>query len=487
MNVRTRMAPSPTGEYHIGHIRTVLYNYALARKNGGKFIIRIEDTDRERFVEGATDRILNVINDYGLGWDEGPRVGGNYGPYVQSERLDSYKKYAMELLEKGKAYYCFCSSDRLDKLREEQRAQGLPTTKYDKHCLHLSAEEIAKNLAEHKPYVIRLKVPENVNITFHDEIIGDVTVNTNDIDDQVLIKSDGFPTYHMGVVVDDHLMEITHIMRGTDWIPSTPKHVLLYEAFGWEAPKFVHLPNLKELGGSKKLSKRFGSVAAIEFLQEGYLPRALNNFLMFLGWNPGTEKEIYSMEEFINDFSLDRLQKTDLVSFDRDKLRWYNGYYIRNTDSSALWSEIKTWAGKFNIELVTAAALDSFNISILDLIKDRMHRLLDFNDLAKYFVLAPVFTVDTVVQYTSNLDRTKQIVKSFIDLYATVESSDWTTDNLDKISHEMIAKEGYKPKEAFMTLRVMLTGETATPPVFAIAHLLGKETVLNRLNNSILN
>src|SRR3990172_924239 len=304
--VRTRMAPSPTGEYHIGHIRTLLYNYAFAKKEKGDFILRIEDTDRERYVEGASERILDVIESYGLGWDEGPRVGGPHEPYFQSQIL----------LDRGAAYYCFCTQERLEKMREEQKAQGVVSTKYDRLCLKLDESEIGRNLKEKLPHVIRMKVPDNKEVAFNDLVDGDISFPSYDIDDQVLIKSDGFPTYHFAVVVDDHLMEISHVMRGNDWISSTPKHVLLYQAFGWGMPYFAHIPNLKEMGAGRKLSKRFGAVAAQEFLNEGYLPEAVLNFLMFLGWNPGTEKEFYNLEEFIIDFSIDKIHKTDLVAFD---------------------------------------------------------------------------------------------------------------------------------------------------------------------------
>jgi len=266
MNVRTRMAPSPTGEYHIGGMRTLLYNYAQAKKEGGQFILRIEDTDRERLVEGATDRSIQVIRDYGLDWDEGPLVEGPYAPYVQSKRLEIYRKYARQLIDSGHAYYCFCTKERLDKLREEQRAQGVSSTKYDKYCLRLSKEEVQKKLDGCEEYVIRLNVPKNEEVSFDDKILGHISFPTNDLDDQVLIKSDGFPTYHLAVVVDDYLMKINYIMRGMEWLPSTPKHILLYKAFGWELPIYAHLPLLKEQGDTKKLSKRMGSVAAVEFL-----------------------------------------------------------------------------------------------------------------------------------------------------------------------------------------------------------------------------
>ncbi len=482
MQVRTRMAPSPTGEYHIGHIRTVLYDYALARRYKGKFIIRIEDTDQARFIEGATDKILDVIKDYGLDWDEGPRVGGPHEPYFQSQRFDIYKKYAKELVEKGAAYYCFCTTERLEKIRQEQRDQKFPVTKYDRFCLKLSKEEIQNKLDDEISYVIRQKMPDNETILFHDEIHGDISVNSGDVDDQVLLKSDGFPTYQLAVVVDDHLMEITHILRGIDWIPSTPKHILLYRAFGWEVPKHAHLPNIKELDGAKKMSKRFGSVTALEFLQEGYLPRALINFLMFLGWNPGTEKEIYTLGEFIKDFSLDRLQKTDLVSFDREKLIWYNGHYIRSTESVPLWHEIKAWAKTYGVTLNDST--DEFSVKVLDLIKDRMKVLSDFNKLTHYFYNDPTVDSEKLISYAGSEERSKEIIKSFMDLLESV--SDWDSKYLDEASHKMIGEKGYKPKEAFMTLRVAVTGETATPPIFDILGLLGKEISLRRLKKERL-
>jgi glutamyl-tRNA synthetase len=493
MTVRTRMAPSPTGEYHVGHIRTVLYNYAFARNNNGKFIIRIEDTDRVRLVEGAVDRILDVIKDYGLDWDEGPRKEGSYGPYVQSERLDLYKKYAEELVEKNKAYYCFCSKERLDELRTQQEKDGLPTTKYDKKCLSLSKEQVQENLKNNLSYVIRLNVPVNEEISFKDVVFGDITINSNDVDDQVLLKSDEYPSYHLGVVVDDHLMDITHVMRGNDWIPSTPKHVLLYKAFGWEMPTIVHLPNLKELGGSKKLSKRFGSVYAVEFLKEGYLPEALLNFLMFLGWNPGTEKEIYSVEEFIKDFSLDRIQKTDLVSFDRQKLLWMNGHYIREMSPQDLWEKIKTWAAKFEVVLNGTDNKDkkfneAYMISVLALVQERMKLFSEFNDFTNYFFEEPVIDKDLLVEFVSkDIAKKDEILKSFLDLFENVEDANWTRHNLETLSHDLLTSKRYKPKEAFMTLRVALTGKKATPQIFDMLPVLGKEIVVTRIKNQISN
>jgi len=489
MTVRTRMAPSPTGEYHVGHIRTVLYNYAFSRQNNGKFIIRIEDTDRTRFVVGATERILDVIGDYGLDWDEGPRKGGEFGPYVQSERLGLYKKYAEDLIQNGSAYYCFCTKERLDELRAEQQKQGLPVTKYDKKCLSLSPEEVQSKLALGTDYVIRLNIPKDEDITFSDVVMGDITINSNDIDDQVLLKSDGYPSYHLGVVVDDHLMEITHIMRGTDWIPSTPKHVLLYRAFGWEMPKIIHLPNLKELGGVKKLSKRFGPVSAIEFLKEGYLPEAMLNFLMFLGWNPGTEKEIYSIEEFIKDFSIERIQRTDLVSFDRQKLLWMNGHYIRSLSPQDLWDRLKSWADKFEVTLIGRNVKDDlYMVSVVGLIQERMKVFTEFNEMTDYFFDEPTVDKATLLEFVENDNaRKNEILNSFIELFENTQISNWTRHNLETICHELLETKSYKPKEAFMTLRVALTGKKATPQIFDMLPVLGKDIVITRIKKQISN
>jgi len=476
------MAPSPTGEFHIGGMRTLLYNYVLAKNSGGEFILRIEDTDRERLVVGAVERLVKVIKDYGLDWDEGPEKGGTHAPYVQSQRLDLYIKYALELIQSGHAYYCFCTKERLDTLREQQHAQGFPSTKYDKHCLGLSKEEVAKKLASHEPYVIRLKVPANQEVSFEDKTLGRISFPTNDIDDQVLIKSDGFPTYHLAVAVDDHLMEINYVLRGMEWLPSTPKHILLYQAFGWDLPTYAHLPLLKEIGDTKKLSKRMGSVSAVEFLAEGYLPEALLNFLMFLGWNPGTEKEIYSLEEFIKDFSIDKIHKTDLVVFDRDKLSWYNGYYIRQLSVPDLWKKLVMWANEFGASLAEGDFDQEYVLKVLSLVQDRMKTFKEFVLLTKYFFEAPKVDLLMLNKQSTSPQRSQLILGSFQEMYRSVEKGNWQTENLDTISHQMIAQKDFKPKEAFMTLRVAITGETATPPIFEILSALGKDEVLSRLD-----
>jgi glutamyl-tRNA synthetase len=290
--IRVRFAPSPTGYLHVGGLRTALYNFLFARKNNGNFILRIEDTDRNRYVEGATENLINALKWAGLDYDEGPDIGGDYGPYMQSQRLDIYKKYSEELIKNGNAYYCFCTTERLQQLREDQEKLKLPQIKYDKHCLNLTADEIQKKLIDKIPFVIRLNVKPNEKIIFYDVVRQQVEFNSNNIDDQILIKSDGFPTYHLANVVDDYLMKISHVIRGEEWLSSTPKHVLLYEAFGWEKPIFAHLPLLLNPDKSK-LSKRQGDVAVEDYRDKGYLKEALINFVALLGWNAGDDKEFY--------------------------------------------------------------------------------------------------------------------------------------------------------------------------------------------------
>ena len=463
------MAPSPTGEYHIGHIRTLLYNWAFAKKHSGDFIIRIEDTDRERYVEGAVERILEVITAYGFKWDEGPRVGGLYEPYLQSERLDIYKKHAQILLGKGLAYYCFCSEARLDKMRKEQLKKGILSTKYDRRCLNLNKAEIVKNRTDKVSYVIRMRVPDDKIIKFNDLILGTIAVSSNDLDDQILIKSDGFPTYHFAVVVDDHLMNITHVMRGNDWIPSTPKHVILYQAFGWNLPYIAHIPNLKEMGAGKKLSKRFGSVAAKEFLDEGYFPEAILNFLMFLGWNPGTDKELYTLEEFVDDFSIEKIHKTDLVSFDRDKLLWMNSQYIQNTEDSVLSDNIyKFFEKKFEKDRIK---------EIVPLVKTRIKILKEFESLAGFFFENPVVNKKSLGDdYKKHLETAMEIIESL---------DNWKLDDLNEKLMGEVKNRKYKTGDFFMDLRVAISGSKFTPPINESIVILGKEETVDRLKKAL--
>ena len=389
--VRVRFAPSPTGFVHIGSLRTALYNYLFAKKMGGKYILRIEDTDRTRLVDGAIENMLNAMKWAGVNHDEGVMLDengnivqkGEYGPYIQSERLDIYKKYIQELLDTGKAYYCFCTKERLDEVREKQKAAG-ETPRYDGHCRDLTKEEVEAKIAAGEPYVIRLKLPENHVIKFTDLVRGETEFNTNDLDDQVLIKTDGFPTYHFAVVVDDHLMKITHVIRGEEWVSSTPKHVYLYEAFGWEAPKFVHLPNIlnKE---KKKLSKRQGDVAVEDFKKKGYLPEGLVNYIALVGWSPEENKEIFSMEELEQAFSIERVSKSGGV-FDTEKLNWVNQHYMKDGDDDVL----TKLAIPFIVEAgyVTAEEAEEkydFLKSIVSVLKEKLHYVQEITDHISIF------------------------------------------------------------------------------------------------------
>lgn len=466
---RLRMAPSPTGEYHIGHIRTVLYNWAYAQKTQGQFVIRIEDTDRVRLVEGATERILEVIKDYGLSWNEGPDIGGPYAPYVQSERLPIYSEYIQQLIEKKSAYHCFCSEERLTKMREEQKARGVQSTKYDRHCLNLSEDEVKQKIAHNESYVIRLKMPENRLIELDDVVYGKIQINSNTLDDQVLMKSDGFPTYHFAVVVDDHLMKITHVMRGNDWLPSTPKHVLLYEAFGWEMPVHIHLPNLKELGGVKKLSKRYGAVFAREFLDEGYLPEALLNFLMFLGWNPGGEKELYSVSEFVEAFDINKIHKTDLVAFDRKKLEWYNAQYIKLKNDEEL--------AKLLVKFAPSGADEQILTPIAALIKDRIKKLSEFETIAEFFFKKPISEKNL---FTSNAKNHLSTAIKVLE-----ESETLTNDQLNTSIMDALKSQSFKTGDFFMDLRIAIAGQKISPPINESMVILGKQESLERLNAAL--
>ncbi len=459
------MAPSPTGEFHIGGMRTLLYNWALARHFGGKFLLRIEDTDRTRFVEGATERILSVVRDYGFDWDEGPEVGGPHAPYVQSERLPLYKKYAEELIAADKAYYCFCTAERLEEMREAQKKQGIAQTKYDGHCAHLPETEVQTLLSNNTPHVVRLRVAKGKEITWEDGVLGKVSFVSDEIDDQILLKSDGYPTYHLGVVVDDHEMEVTTVMRGNEWLPSTPKHILLYEAFGWEMPLFAHLPNLKEIGGTKKLSKRHGPVAAVGFLEDGYLPEALVNYLMFLGWNPGTEKEIFSLDEFVKDFTLEKVHKADLVAFDRQKLDWFNAQYIKAKTDTELTQLLFKYAPKgADIALLS---------KITPLVKERMKKLSEFTDIASFFFSEP--SADKTL-FSENAHEHLVEAKSVIQ-----EMKLFSTTSIGEVLQKLVGDKKFQARDFFMDMRIAVTGKKISPPLNESMEILGKDVVLARL------
>lgn len=472
MKVRTRIAPSPTGEMHIGSLAITLKNFAFARKHNGQFIIRIEDTDQEREVPGAIDRILDVVKKYGLNWDEGPQVGGPYAPYVQSQRLDLYQQYAQELVDKKKAYYCFCSKERLEAVRAEQQKNKRPP-RYDRHCRHLSEAEVQEKLAQGEKYVLRLAVPDDQTITFHDLLRGDISIQSNEVDDQVLMKSDGFPTYHLGVVVDDHLMEITHILRGEEWISSTPKHVLLYQAFGWEQPVYAHIPVFLNPDGKGKMSKRKGDVSAQSFLDKGYLPEAMLNFLMILGWTPEDQREIMTLDEYIKEFDPQDLSMKS-VTFDMKKLDWLNGLYIRQLADEELTARLQKYIpSDCPPELVT---------KILPLIKERLVVLSDFESLTDFFY-RPITVDVNVLLKKSSAEEVKTQLSATIDAVQSI--SEWTVAALEEKVRAIQTDHQWKSSQFFMMIRVATTGRAATPPLFETIEVIGKEETLRRLLNSL--
>ncbi len=463
------MAPSPTGEYHVGHIATLLKNYAWAKHNSGQFVLRIEDTDQERKVEGAVERIMAVIKRYGLDWDEGPDIGGPYAPYTQSERLDLYKTHAENLVAAGKAYHCFCTKERMDKVRETQIAQH-QQPRYDRHCRALSSDEVADRLSKGEASVIRLKVPDNTTISFTDLIRGKIDVQSNEVDDRVLLKSDGFPTYHLAVVIDDEAMKISHIMRGEEWISSTPVHILLYNAFGWQLPIYAHIPVFLNPDGKGKMSKRKGTVSAVSFLDNGYLPEAMLNFFMILGWSAKDQRELLSLDEYIAEFDPQNISAKSVV-FDLQKLDWINGLYIRKLSDALLLDRLKPFIPvDFAIDRVA---------ELLPLVKERLVTLKDIEPLLAYFFrditldpTALVFKGASPELVTLQLSTTAEILSGL---------QEWSVETLELALRAVATDHEWKPKQYFMMLRLATTGQSATPPLFDTLAALGKDTVLQRL------
>lgn len=469
--IRTRMAPSPTGELHVGSMAMLLKNYAFAKKYGGSFILRIEDTDQERKVEGAVERLLKTITAYGLDWDEGPERGGKYGPYVQSERLAIYKEQVQKLLETNQAYYCFCSRERLEALREKQRAEKIPP-KYDKHCRNLSQEIVAKKLNSGETAVIRLAVPENQEVQFNDLLRGSISFNSNDVDDQVLLKSDGFPTYHLAVVVDDHLMKISHIMRGEEWISSTPKHVLLYNAFGWKQPVYVHIPVFLNPDGKGKMSKRKGTVSAQMFLDQGYLPEALLNFFMILGWSRADQREIMTLEEYIAEFEPKDVSPKSVV-FDLQKLDWINGQYIRALPKAKLEAALLPFISEqFPKEKLS---------EIIPLVSERLVKLSDFDKLTSFFYSFTPASPQLLTKKANSQEVTAQLAATAQSLS---EVSNWDTLEIEKSLRSLQEKNNWKKTQYFMMIRLATTGKPITPPLFETLVALGKQETLVRLTQT---
>lgn len=476
-DIRVRFAPSPTGYLHLGSLRTALYNFLFARHTGGKFILRVEDTDQTRKVEGAVDNLINVLGRVGLVYDEGPGFGGEFGPYFQSGRLAIYKKYCDELIQTGHAYYAFETEEELNSMREKQQAAG-EQTMYDRSARNLTPEQVKEKLVSGIPHVIRLKVPLNETINFNDIIRGDVSIETNLIDDQVLIKSDGYPTYHLANVIDDHLMKISHIIRGEEWLTSVPKHILLYNAFGWEAPKLAHVPLILNPDKSK-LSKRQGDVATEDFLRKGYLPEALVNFMALLGWNPGeTEtREILTIDELVNLFTLERVHSSGAV-FNIDKLNWMNGEYIKNYDPGKL--------AEMSIPFFESAGFDVSDKDkikrVLYVIRAKLNKLDEVNIHAAQFY-------KSLLEYTPEqngvllLNESKTVIKALLQKIEGLEEI--TSDNVKPLIQEVQKETGLKGKTLFMPLRLALVAEEHGPDLGLVAYALGKDKVIERLKKFI--
>ncbi len=483
--VKVRFAPSPTGFVHIGSLRTALFNYLYAKKTGGKYLIRVEDTDRTRYVEGAIESMLKSMSWSGLSNDEGVTLSddgklsqvGDCGPYIQSERLDIYKKYIQKLIDSGHAYYCFCSKDRLDKVREVQRSEG-KVPRYDGHCRGLDSEEVKRRIADGEPYVIRLKLPDNYDIKFHDAVRGDVSINTEDMDDQVLMKSDGYPTYHFAVVVDDHLMQITHIIRGEEWLPSTPKHVYLYEAFGWTAPEFIHLPNILNKD-RKKLSKRQGDVAVEDFIKKGYLPEALVNYIALLGWSPEDNPEIFSRKELEEKFSLERISKSGAV-FDVNKLNWFNNHYIKISDLDRLTDICIPFLieREYMSEKETEDRRDWIKQAIAT-VRESMDYLAQFPEKINMFLSDEIDIYEGDALAFMQLDHMRKLRDVLEEKIGkeTLIDENFVNDMFQEIKKET----GIKGKNMYMGTRVLLTGQVHGPEIPKVLTLLGREKLLIRL------
>lgn len=479
---RLRFAPSPTGYLHIGGLRTALYNHLFSKNNDGKFILRIEDTDQTRFVEGAIENLIESLEWSGIEYDEGVFIEdhkivekGDYGPYIQSKRLDIYRKYVDELLETGHAYYCFCSKERLDSIREEQKIKGL-VPKYDGFCRNVTMEEAKERIANGEEYVVRLKLPRDKDLKFHDLVRGDIVINTDDIDDQVLLKSDGYPTYHMAVVVDDHLMKISHIVRGEEWLSSTPKHVYLYEAFGWEKPIYVHLPTVlnKE---RKKLSKRHGDVAVGDFKEKGYLPEGLVNYLALVGWTPESNQEIMSMDEMIEQFSFDRVAKTGGI-FDKEKLDWVNGHYIREEPIERITDLAIPYlkeAGLVDDEFVSNNR--EWLETLVDIVREGMHHMDEIVERVE-FMFTNEFDVEEEAIETLKGEGTLTILEAMREELDMVEEID--EEYANSFMKKVQKRSGIKGKNLFMPSRVALAGSLHGPEFAKIIYLLGKENILAR-------
>lgn len=465
--IRTRICPSPTGQdIHIGSLYTALVNYSYALKTNGTFIVRIEDTDRTRFVPGAEEQFLATFNAYGVKYEEGPDKGGPHGPYRQSDRLDIYKKYAEQLVENGHAYYSFCPKEELDELRKHDKPTFRKLLR-DPSRAAFSKQDAENRISAAEEYVIRLMVPENKDITFTDVIRGDITINTGEIDDQVVLKSDGFPTYHLAVVVDDYLMKITHVIRAEEWISSVPKHVLIYQGLGWELPVFAHLPLLRNADRSK-LSKRKNAVWASWYLEQGFLPQAVCNYLMLMGWSHPEEKEVFSLDEFVSLFDLDQFEPVGPV-FDPVKLEWMNGVYIRQMEQNELKDLILSFSAKNGQDIPAELVAKT-----IPLIQERIKKLSDYWPLCAFFF-------KDVDEHEIEITEDAELLQKIAEKIESIADADWKADYIGEQMLAVAQEEGVKNKKFFQLLRVAITGKKISPPLNESMEILGKEVCSKRV------
>lgn len=477
--IRTRFAPSPTGRMHVGNLRTALYAYLISKHEGGDFILRIEDTDQERYVEGAVDIIYRTLEKTGLLHDEGPDKDKGCGPYVQSDRQKEgiYLKYAKELIEKGEAYYCFCDKERLASLNQNVGGDGKEITVYDKHCLSLPKETIEKNLAEGKPYVIRQNNPTEGMTTFHDEIYGDVSVDNAELDDMILIKSDGYPTYNFANVVDDHLMGITHVVRGNEYLSSSPKYNRLYDAFGWEVPVYVHCPLITD-EEHKKLSKRCGHSSYEDLIEQGFLTEAVVNFVALLGWSPEENREIFTLEELVKAFDYRHMSKSPAV-FDYTKLRWMNGEYLKAMDDEKFFEMAKPYLDQYLKD-----GLDQRKIAMM--VKTRIEVFPDIKELVDFFNELPEYDIEmyTHKKMKTNAESSLAVLKDVLPILEGTD--DYSNDNLYQTLLAYVQEKEYKNGYVMWPVRTAVSGKQMTPAgATEIMEVIGKEESLKRIRLAI--
>ncbi len=477
MEVRTRFAPSPTGFMHLGGLRSALYGYLFAKKNNGKFILRIEDTDQERFVEGATQVIYDTLRGCGIDWDEGPDVGGEYGPYIQSERKALYLPYAQKLVETGHAYYCFCTKEELDERRAACEAKG-EVFKYDKHCMNLSKEEVQAKLDAGIPYVIRMNCPTTGTTVYNDLVFGELSFPNDTLDDMILIKADGMPTYNFANVIDDHLMNITYVMRGMEYLSSTPKYNLLYDAFGWQIPQYIHMPPVMR-DAQHKLSKRDGDAYYSDYVEKGYLKEALINYLALVGWNPGDDREFFTLEELVEAFDVKHINKAPGI-FDVSKLTWFNAHYISELPAEKYLEMATPWFDK----VLAGKNIDYKRLA--ELMQSRTDVFKNIPDMVAFLAEMPEFSNDL---YTHKKMKTNPEVakENLLFIKPILENiTDWNEQNIHDVVMAAIAESGKKNGAVLWPLRIAISGLESTPGgAFEIAYLLGREETMKRIESSV--